>query len=100
MPKIRRAKGIGAVKRKQKSRSAKARAVDARKTAKTTYTSTDRPGMKSWLKRPGKSDVSGVDTKGKGAGRVKKRAVAKKGRCLKWGKPNWDGTRRCLKRAK
>ena len=72
MPKIRRAKGIGAVKRKQKSRSAKARAMDARKTAKKTVTTTDKAGMKRWRKNPGKSDVSGVDTKGKGKAKKKK----------------------------
>jgi len=99
MPKIRRAKGIGAVRRKQKSRSPQARVVDAQKTAKKTHASGDKAGLRKWLKAPGRSDVSGVDTKGKGKPRASKRGV-KKGQCLKWSKPNWDGTRRCLKRAK
>jgi len=46
--------------------------MDARKTAKKTVTTTDKAGMARWRKNPGKSDVSGVDTKGKGKAKKKK----------------------------
>jgi len=54
------------VARKQAGRSKRAQTMDARKTASRTFASGDTAGMTRWLKRPGRFDVSGVDTKGKG----------------------------------
>jgi len=54
------------VKRKQASRTRRAKTADAATTAKRTFATLDRDGLGRWMKRPGKYDVSGVDTKGKG----------------------------------
>ena len=54
------------VAKKQAGRSKRAQAMDARKTASRTFASGDTAGMMKWLKHPGRFDVSGVDTKGKG----------------------------------
>jgi len=59
------------VVKKQASRSQRAKTLDARKTARRTFTTSDTAGMVKWLKKPGRFDVSGVDTKGKGKGKVR-----------------------------
>jgi len=51
--------------RRQAARTTRSRSADARATARKTHTTTDTAGIRRWLKRPGRSDVSGVDTKGK-----------------------------------
>ena len=59
------------VKSKQSKRSRRARAIDASSTAKTTFSTGNRDGLGRWVKNPRRSDVSGVDTKGKGKAGVK-----------------------------
>ena len=67
MPKAKPRKATMAqVKAKQTTRSRRARAIDASSTAKTTYSQGNRDGLGRWVKNPRRSDVSGVDTKGKG----------------------------------
>jgi len=64
---------IQKVKTKQSKRSARSQAADARRTARTTASQSNTKGLKRWLKKPSKSDVSGVDTKGSGKSPPKKR---------------------------
>ena len=57
---------IAAVHRKQAKRSPRARSVDARGTANSTFGQASARGRKRWMKRPGKHDIAGVDTVGRG----------------------------------
>lgn len=50
-------------RKKQANRSARSKAQDRRKTAKTTFPSMSKTGIKRWLKDPSHYDVSGIDTK-------------------------------------
>lgn len=53
--------------RKQKSRSARARAQDARKTSKRVVQPTNKKGVASWIKNNGRrTDIRGIDTAGSG----------------------------------
>ena len=54
------------VKAKQSRRSTRSQAADARSTARKTASQSNKKGLKRWLKKPSKTDVSGVDTKGSG----------------------------------
>ena len=60
MPTIRKAKA------KQAKRTRRSQLQDARTTAKRTVSQSNKSGIKSWMKRPGKLDISGVDTYGRG----------------------------------
>lgn len=60
----------------QRRRSPRARAADAAKTAKVVLRPTD-PRVVSWMKRPGRYDVKGIDTKAKKKVAVKRTTVKK-----------------------
>ena len=66
---------LAEVKAKQARRSSKARAADSAGTAKHTATASNRDAMGRWMKNPRRMDVSGVDTKGKGAAPRKTRTT-------------------------
>ena len=53
-------------KKKQAKRSRRSQLADTRSTSKRVVGQGNTKGITAWMKRPGKLDITGVDSKGRG----------------------------------